>query len=99
MTAGASGKSAPGDGWLGGFGRWNAGQSHLAGQIDDRSVARLGARRWFRLTKRGFILPIGSHRVHYLRRSFEASGITIKFNGASVNFPFVDLLARAEDPR
>lgn len=38
------------------------------------------------------------HRVHYLRRPFERSGVTIDFNGASVNFPFADLLARAGEP-
>ena len=40
-----------------------------------------------------------THRVHYLRRPFERSGLTTDFNGASVNFPFADLLARAEAPR
>jgi hypothetical protein len=40
-----------------------------------------------------------NHRVHYLRRPFERSGVTTDFNGASVNFPFADLLARAEEPR
>lgn len=40
-----------------------------------------------------------SHRVHYLRRPFDRSGVTTDFNGASVNFPFADLLARAEEPR
>ncbi len=39
-----------------------------------------------------------THRVHYLRRPFERSGVTTDFNGASVNFPFADLLARAESP-
>ena len=39
-----------------------------------------------------------SHRVHYLRRPFERSGVTTDFNGASVNFPFAELLARAEEP-
>jgi hypothetical protein len=58
LTTGAAGKSASADGWWGGLGRWNASQSHLAGQIDDRPVARTSARRWFRLTKRGFMLPI-----------------------------------------
>jgi len=43
-------------------------------------------------------LPDGSHRVHYLRRPFEGRGITTSFNGASVNFPFADLLARATTP-
>jgi hypothetical protein len=39
------------------------------------------------------------HRLHYLRRPFERSGVTLDFNGASVNFPFADLLGRAEPPR
>ena len=39
------------------------------------------------------------HRVRYLRRPFERSGITTDFNGASVDFPFAELLARAEPPR
>jgi superfamily II DNA or RNA helicase len=39
-----------------------------------------------------------SHRVHYLRRPFERSGVTTDFNGASVNFPFAELLARAGEP-
>jgi hypothetical protein len=38
------------------------------------------------------------HRVHYLRRPFERSGVTTDFNGASVNFPLADLLDRAEKP-
>jgi hypothetical protein len=38
------------------------------------------------------------HRVLYLRRPFERSGITTDFNGASVDFPFADLLVRAGDP-
>jgi len=38
------------------------------------------------------------HSVHYLRRPFERSGLTTDFNGASVNFPLAELLARAEDP-
>jgi hypothetical protein len=38
------------------------------------------------------------HRVRYLRRPFERSGITSDFNGASVDFPFAELLARAQDP-
>jgi hypothetical protein len=38
------------------------------------------------------------HSVRYLRRPFERSGITTDFNGASVDFPFPDLLARAGDP-
>jgi superfamily II DNA or RNA helicase len=40
-----------------------------------------------------------AHRVHYLRRPFERSGVTTDFNGASVNFPFAELLARGEAPR
>ena len=39
-----------------------------------------------------------THRVRYLRRPFDGSGITTDFNGASVNFPFEDLLQRAQDP-
>ncbi len=38
------------------------------------------------------------HRLHYLRRPFERSGLTTDFNGASVNFPFAELLARGENP-
>ena len=38
-------------------------------------------------------------QVRYLRRPFEHSGVTTDFNGASVDFPFADLLARAEEPR
>jgi hypothetical protein len=51
-----------------------------------------------------FILAIvefhneNDHRVHYLRRPFERSGLTTDFNGASVNFPLADLLARAGEP-
>ncbi len=40
-----------------------------------------------------------NHRVHYLRRPFERSGLTTDFNGASVNFPFAELISRAEAPR
>ena len=39
-----------------------------------------------------------NHRVHYLRRPFERSGVNTDFNGASVNFPFADLLVRAGEP-
>ncbi len=53
LTAGAVCMSATADGWLGGLGRWNADQSHSAGQIDDPAVARTSARRCFRLTRRG----------------------------------------------
>jgi hypothetical protein len=38
------------------------------------------------------------HKVHYVRRPFERTGVTSDFNGASVNFPFATLLARAEEP-
>lgn len=38
------------------------------------------------------------HRVRYLRRPFEHSGITDDFNGASVEFPFAELLKRAGEP-
>jgi hypothetical protein len=38
------------------------------------------------------------HRVNYLRGPFERTGITTDFNGASVNFPFNDLLIRASVP-
>jgi hypothetical protein len=38
------------------------------------------------------------HRVVYLRRPFEEEGITRDFNGASVNFSFVELLARGSAP-
>jgi hypothetical protein len=38
------------------------------------------------------------HRVHYLRCPFERSGITTDFNGASVDFPYPDLLARGQPP-
>jgi len=39
-----------------------------------------------------------THRVHYLRRPFDRSGITTDFNGSTVNFPFAELLARAQEP-
>ncbi|MBC7170627.1 DUF3883 domain-containing protein [Candidatus Bipolaricaulota bacterium] len=38
------------------------------------------------------------HRVHYVRRPFERSGVTVDFNGASVNLYFAELLKRAEGP-
>ncbi len=38
-------------------------------------------------------------QVHYVRRPFERTGVTVDFNGASVSFYFADLLKRAEDPR
>jgi SNF2 family DNA or RNA helicase len=43
-------------------------------------------------------LAQGTHRVRYVRRPFERSGLTADFNGASVNFPFADLLGRSEEP-
>lgn len=44
-------------------------------------------------------LPPGDqHLLHYPRRPFEHSGITTDFKGASVAFPFADLLARAQIP-
>jgi SNF2 family DNA or RNA helicase len=43
-------------------------------------------------------LDAETHRVFYLRRPFERSGITTDFNGASVNFPFAELLAHAGEP-
>ncbi len=51
-----------------------------------------------------FILAIveyldGSRQnLRYLRRPFERSGVTTDFNGASVDFPLADLLARAGEP-
>jgi hypothetical protein len=44
------------------------------------------------------LLPGDQHLLHYLRRPFEHSGITTDFSGASVAFPFADLLARAQIP-
>ena len=43
-------------------------------------------------------LDDGDHRLHYLRRPFQDSGVTTDFDGASVNFPFADLIARAGAP-
>jgi superfamily II DNA or RNA helicase len=43
-------------------------------------------------------LDAESHRVHYLRRPFDRCGVTTDFNGASVNFPFAELLGRAGVP-
>lgn len=42
--------------------------------------------------------PDGGERVRYVRHPFAESGITTDFNGTSVNFPFADLLQRAQDP-
>ena len=39
-----------------------------------------------------------SHCVHYLRRPFDRTGVTTDFNGASVNVPFADLIARSQSP-
>lgn len=43
-------------------------------------------------------LDSNSHKVHYLRRPFERSGLTTDFNGSSVNFPMAELLVRAGEP-
>jgi hypothetical protein len=39
-----------------------------------------------------------TQHVHYLRRPFEQCGVTIDFNGASIDFPFAELLRRARAP-
>jgi hypothetical protein len=39
-----------------------------------------------------------NHSVHYLRRPFERRGLTSDFNGASVNFPFAELIQEASAP-
>ena len=38
------------------------------------------------------------HRVHYVREPFARSGITMDFNGASVNFPLAEMIARGSFP-
>jgi superfamily II DNA or RNA helicase len=38
------------------------------------------------------------HRVHYLRRPFERSGVTTDFNGSTICFPFAELISRAQEP-
>jgi superfamily II DNA or RNA helicase len=40
----------------------------------------------------------GSHEVRYLRRPFHEKGVTIDFAGATVNFPFAQLLVEAGIP-
>ena len=40
----------------------------------------------------------GSHEVRYLRRPFHEKGVTTDFAGATVNFPFAQLLADAARP-
>ena len=40
----------------------------------------------------------GTHEVRYLRRPFHDKGITTDFAGATVNFPFAQLLAEAASP-
>jgi superfamily II DNA or RNA helicase len=40
----------------------------------------------------------GSSRVRYLRQPFVGMGVTTDFNGASVDFPLRELLARATEP-
>jgi superfamily II DNA/RNA helicase len=42
--------------------------------------------------------PDGSHEVKYLRRPFHEKGVTTDFAGATVNFPFAQLLAEATCP-
>jgi superfamily II DNA or RNA helicase len=39
-----------------------------------------------------------AHSVHYVRRPFHDKGITSEFAGATVNFPFTQLLAQATEP-
>ncbi|HJY05586.1 MAG TPA: DUF3883 domain-containing protein, partial [Bryobacteraceae bacterium] len=39
-----------------------------------------------------------THSVHYVRRPFHDKGITSEFAGATVNFPFSQLLAQAMPP-
>ena len=39
-----------------------------------------------------------SHEVRYLRRPFHEKGVTTDFAGATVNFPFAQLLAEAAPP-
>jgi len=41
---------------------------------------------------------VGTHKVHYLRRPFHGKGITTDFSGATVNFPFAQLLSEAALP-
>jgi hypothetical protein len=40
----------------------------------------------------------GGHEVRYLRRPFHGKGVTTDFAGATVNFPFAQLLAEAAQP-
>lgn len=40
----------------------------------------------------------GSHEVRYLRRPFHEKGVTTDFAGATVNFPFAQLLGEAASP-
>lgn len=40
----------------------------------------------------------GSHQVRYLRRPFHGKGLTTDFAGATVTFPFAQLLAEAAPP-
>lgn len=40
----------------------------------------------------------GGHDVRYLRRPFHGKGVTTDFAGATVNFPFAQLLAEAAQP-
>jgi hypothetical protein len=51
-----------------------------------------------------FILAIvefldgGDRKIHYLRRPFHGKGITTEFSGATVNFPFAQLIAEGAVP-
>ncbi|PWT88876.1 MAG: RNA helicase, partial [Proteobacteria bacterium] len=40
----------------------------------------------------------GSHQVRYLRQPFHKKGVTTDFAGATVNFPFAQLLEEATEP-
>ena len=52
----------------------------------------------FGMTRRSYReLPMRIADFGRLHR-FERSGVTTDFNGASVNFPFADLLTRAGEP-
>jgi hypothetical protein len=43
-------------------------------------------------------LEDGTHPLHYLRRPFERSGVTIDFSGANVDYRFADSIAHAGSP-
>jgi hypothetical protein len=44
------------------------------------------------------LLGDGKHKTHYLRRPFHGKGITTEFSGATVNFPFAQLIAEGAAP-